>query len=149
IKSRSPSRAPRAIDHPASAFNFTRSSSHPSVGLTTLEQCLAEKILDKSVAPALDVSNAKERASAIGYKSRLISHKFRSKEKIQREPKMIIEIDLNQVIDKSIPVVIVLSCFFVGMRVLYGYWPWQAGPKQRRMRPVKPEPDTPATLKRA
>jgi len=62
---------------------------------------------------------------------------------------MIIEIDLNQVIDKSIPVVIVLSCFFVGMRVLYGYWPWQAGPKQRRMRPVKPEPDTPATLKRA
>ena len=62
---------------------------------------------------------------------------------------MTIEIDLNHVVDESIPVVIVLLCFFVGMRILYGYWPWQEGPKRRRLRPVKPEPDTAATLKRA
>lgn len=68
--------------------------------------------------------------------------------KNRREPKMIIEIDLNHVVDKSISVAIVLLCFFVGMRILYGYWPWQEGPKQRRMRPAKREPDTPATLKR-
>ena len=62
---------------------------------------------------------------------------------------MTIEIDLNHVVDKSISVVIVLLCFFVGMRILYGYWPWQEGPNRRRIRPVKPEPDSAATLKRA
>jgi len=62
---------------------------------------------------------------------------------------MTIEIDLNHVIDQSIPVVIMLLCFFVGMRVLYGYWPWQEGPKRRlRARAVKVESDTSATLKR-
>lgn len=61
---------------------------------------------------------------------------------------MTIEIDLNHVVDKSISVAVVLLCFFVGMRVLYGYWPWQEGPKRRRLRPVKPEPDSAAILKR-
>jgi len=44
---------------------------------------------------------------------------------------MTIEVDLNHVIDQAIPVAIMLLCFFVGMRVLYGYWPWQEGPKRR------------------
>lgn len=60
---------------------------------------------------------------------------------------MIIEIELNDVVDKSISVAVVLLCFFVGMRVLYGYWPWQEGPK-RRVGPVKAEADTSVTLKR-
>jgi len=58
---------------------------------------------------------------------------------------MNVEIDLNQLVDNSISVVIVLLWFFVGMRVLYGYWPWQQGPKRQRLRPGKPKPDTSAT----
>jgi len=61
---------------------------------------------------------------------------------------MIIEIDLNHVIDESIWIAIVLFCFFVGMRLLYGYWPWQEGPKRRRARPVKVEGDISAPIKK-
>ena len=60
---------------------------------------------------------------------------------------MTIEIDVNQLVDKSIHIVILLLCFFIGMRIMYGYWPWQEGPNPRRIRPVKP--DSAATLKRA
>ena len=43
---------------------------------------------------------------------------------------MIIE---NFIIEKSISVAMVLTCVFVGMRILYGHWPWQIGPKQRNV----------------
>jgi hypothetical protein len=43
-------------------------------------------------------------------------------------------------------VVIVLLCFFVGMRILYGYWPWQEGPNRHHARSVRAQPDTAATL---
>jgi len=58
-----------------------------------------------------------------------------------------IEIDLNQIVDKSISAAVVLLCFFVGMRLLR-LLAMQEGPKQRRMRPAAREPDPPATLKR-
>jgi len=57
-----------------------------------------------------------------------------------------IEIDLNQIVDKSISAAVVLLCFFVGMRLLR-LLAMQEGPKQRRMRPAAREPDPPATLK--
>jgi hypothetical protein len=62
---------------------------------------------------------------------------------------MIVEIDLKPVIDLSAHLTILLTLFFVGMRIMYGYWPWQAGPKPRRVRPLKLERDTPAALNRA
>jgi hypothetical protein len=44
---------------------------------------------------------------------------------------MTIEIvDFNHVVDRSIQIAILLLSCFVGMRILYGYWPWQSGPKQ-------------------
>ena len=44
------------------------------------------------------------------------------------------EIDLNFIIEKSISLIMLLTCFFVGMRILYGYWPWQSGPKPRSVK---------------
>jgi hypothetical protein len=44
---------------------------------------------------------------------------------------MAMEIDLNFIVEKSISLFLLLTCFFVGMRILYGYWPWQSGPKRR------------------
>jgi hypothetical protein len=61
---------------------------------------------------------------------------------------MNVEIDLNQLVDNSISVVIVLLWFFVGMRLLYGYWPWQQGPKRRHLRPGKPKPHRPRPIRR-
>src|SRR5262245_44387073 len=46
---------------------------------------------------------------------------------------MIIEIDLNLIIEKSISVAMVLTCVYVVMPILYGRWPWQSGPKQRNV----------------
>ena len=52
-----------------------------------------------------------------------------------------IEIDLNQIVDKSISAAVVLLCFFVGMRLLYGYWQCRKGRNngvcvQQRVSPI-------------
>jgi len=52
-----------------------------------------------------------------------------------------IEIDLNQIVDKSISAAVVLLCFFVGMRLLYGYWQRRKGRNngvcvQQRVSPI-------------
>jgi len=44
---------------------------------------------------------------------------------------MAFQIDFSDVTDKTILAVILIAWCFAGMRILYGYWPWQRGPKQR------------------
>jgi len=44
---------------------------------------------------------------------------------------MVFQIELSDITDKAVLAVILITWCFAGMRILYGYWPWQSGPKKR------------------
>ena len=43
---------------------------------------------------------------------------------------MVFQIELNDITDTAVLASILITWCFAGMRILYGYWPWQSGPKK-------------------
>jgi hypothetical protein len=44
---------------------------------------------------------------------------------------MVFQIEFSDITDTAVLAVTLITWCFAGMRILYGYWPWQSGPKKR------------------
>ena len=44
---------------------------------------------------------------------------------------MVFQIEFSDITEKAVLAVILIAWCFAGMRILYGYWPWQSGSKKR------------------
>jgi hypothetical protein len=44
---------------------------------------------------------------------------------------MVFQIEFSDITDTAVLAVTLITWCFAGMRILYGYWPWQNGPKKR------------------